>query len=142
VLEFPPDITFLVQAGLFLFVWFALNRVFRRFLDNGERRHERVAGALEEAKKLRDEAAALARDTEQQLAEIRRSAAAAKDEIRRHAEEEEQALLDGARREAAETLTRVRAEIATATAVARASLDGQIAELAELALARLTKVDR
>jgi F-type H+-transporting ATPase subunit b len=132
------DRTFLYQAALFLILWAVLKRlVFDRFLEAVKKRDERTAGALEAARKLRDEAASLESEVEAKLAEVRREAARAREEIRRVAEKEERELVESARHEAAEELGKVRARIATEVATARASLEGETRELAERILKTL-----
>jgi F-type H+-transporting ATPase subunit b len=132
VLEFPPNITAVYQAILLVVLWLVLKRlVFERILENLHKRDEKTAGALAEAKRLRDEAASLRSEYEVAMAEVRRSAARARDEIRRQAESEERGLLETARNEAARSLESYRAKIAEELAAARGELDRQADDLAE-----------
>jgi F-type H+-transporting ATPase subunit b len=120
------------QALLFVVLYFALkNLVFDRFLANIDARHRRTRGALEQATKLREEAARLQSEYEVQLAELRREAAAAGEEIRRHAESEERELLESARQEAARSLTEARRRIAAEVETTRAALGAETAKLVE-----------
>lgn len=130
MLAFPPDQTALYQIALFCVLWVVLKRlVFDRFLESVEARKHRTQGALAEAGKLREEAAQLRTEHEEQLGEVRRQAARAKDEIRRQAEKEERALLDAAREEAGRVLEGLRAQVAREVAEARAALDRETEEL-------------
>ena len=120
------------QALLFVVLYFALkNLVFDRFLANIDARRSRTRGALEQATKLREEAARLQSEYEVQLAELRREAAAAGEEIRRHAESEERELLESARQEAARSLTEARRRIAAEVETTRAALGAETAKLVE-----------
>ncbi|MGH7803042.1 MAG: ATP synthase F0 subunit B, partial [Candidatus Binatia bacterium] len=100
-------------------------------LENLHARDEKTAGALAEAKRLRDEAASLKSEYEVAMSEVRRSAARARDEIRRQAESEERELLESARNEAARALESYRAKIAEELAAARGELDRQADDLAQ-----------
>jgi F-type H+-transporting ATPase subunit b len=125
-----PQIVY--QALLFVALYFALkNLVFDRFLANIDAREQRTRGALEQATKLREEAARLQSEYEAQLAELRRAAAAAGDEIRRHAESEERQLLDSARQEAGRSLTEARRRIAAEAETTRAALGTETAKLVD-----------
>lgn len=136
-MEFTPQ-GILYQAALFVALYFVLKRmVFDRFLENLEARHHRTRGALEEAARLRDEAARLQADYDEQLAEIRHQAAAAKDEIRKEAEAREQELLEAAHGEAARSLAKAREEIDRQIRAARASLENDVTKLSEQVLERL-----
>jgi F-type H+-transporting ATPase subunit b len=120
------------QALLFVVLYVALkNLVFDRFLANIDARHQRTRGALEQATKLRGDAARLSSEYETQLAELRREAAAAGEEIRRRAESEERDLLESARQEAARALTEARRRIATEAEATRAALGAETAKLVE-----------
>ena len=125
-----PQIVY--QALLFVALYFVLkNLVFDRFLANIDARHQRTRGALEQATKLRDEAARLQAEYESQLAELRREAAAAGEEIRRQAESEERELLESAREEAARSLTEARRRITAEAETTRAALNAETAKLVE-----------
>jgi F-type H+-transporting ATPase subunit b len=130
--------TIAYQAALFVALYFLLKRlVFDRFLANLDARHDHTRGALEEAKRLRDEAVRLQADYESQMAEIRRRAAAEREEIRRQAEAEERELVESARQEAARALTEARVKIAAEAEATRSALAGEVARLSEEILASL-----
>jgi F-type H+-transporting ATPase subunit b len=132
VLEFPPNITALYQAILLLVLWVALKRlIFDRTLANLHRRDEKTAGALAEAKRLREEAASLRSEYETAMTEVRRSAARAREDIRKRAEAEERELLETARTEAARALEEFRGKVASELAAARTDLERQADDLAE-----------
>ena len=132
MLEFPPNITAVYQAILLVVLWLVLKRlIFDRTLANLHHRDEKTAGALAEAKRLRDEAASLKGEYETAMAEVRRSAARAREEIRRRAEAEERQLLETARNEAARALDGFRAKVAEELAATRTELEGQADDLAE-----------
>src|SRR5262245_5088653 len=120
------------QVLLFVVLYVALkNLVFDRFLANIDARHQRTRGALEQATKLRAEAARLQSEYEAQLVELRREAAAAGEEIRRRAESEERELMESARREAARSLTEARRRITAEAETTRAALGAETAKLVE-----------
>lgn len=132
MLEFPPDITALYEALLFVALYFVLKSlVFDRFLGAVEKRRERSEGALAEAKRLRDEAAVLRSEQEAALAEVGREAARARDELRQQAAAEERSLIEAAREDAARTLEALRVEVAREIDAARRSLEGEVQALAE-----------
>jgi len=128
------------QVVLFLVLYFVLKSlVFDRFLANLEARHHHTRGALDEAAKLREEAASLAADYESQMAKIRHEAAAAREEIRREGEQAERDLLETARREAAQTLATARARIADEARATKVALEAETEPLAERILDTLLK---
>ena len=128
--------TIVYQAALFVALYFVLKKlVFDRFLANLDARHDRTRGALEAATRLREEAARLQADYEDQMAQIRRRAAAAREETRRQAEQEERELVESARHEVASALAEARAKIAEDTAATRAALAGEVTRLSEEILA-------
>ena len=130
--------TMVYQAVLFVALYFVLKSlVFEPFLAKLDARHQRTRGALEEAAKLRDEAARLQVDYEQQMAAVRREAAAARDEIRRQAEKEEQQIIEAARQAAARALAEARQRIAAEAQATRAALAADTERLSEEILASL-----
>ncbi|HSD09695.1 MAG TPA: ATP synthase F0 subunit B [Candidatus Binatia bacterium] len=136
-MELSPE-TIVYQAALFVALYFVLKKlVFDRFLANLDAREHRTHGALEQATRLREEAARLQADYESQMAEIRRRGAAEREEIRKQAEEEERELVESARQEAARALTEARAKIAAEAEATRAALAGETSRLAEEILANL-----
>lgn len=127
-----PDLSSLYQAILFVALYWALKHlVFDRLLEALGDRHRRTRGGLEEAERLKTEAARLQADYEAKMAEIRHQAASARDEIRRQAEKAEQEIIESARREAAEVLAGLRAKIAQEVRAARASLEGETEKLSQ-----------
>jgi F-type H+-transporting ATPase subunit b len=136
-MELSPE-TILYQAALFVALYFVLKKlVFDRFMANLDAREHRTRGALEEAKRLRDESARLQADYESQMAEIRRRGAAEREEIRKQAEREERELMESARQEAARALTEARAKIAAEAETTRSALAGEAHRLSEEILATL-----
>ncbi len=122
--------TILYQSVLFVALYFVLKQlVFDPFLANLDARRHRTRGALEEANKLRSEAERLRTEYDEQMAAVRREAAAARDEIRRMADKEEAALIEAARIEAAQTLAAARQRIAAEAEAARATLAAETARL-------------
>ncbi len=136
-MEFSLE-TIVYQAALFVALYFVLKKlVFERFLANLDARQDRTRGALEEATRLREEAARLQADYASQMGEIRRRAAAEREESRRQAEEEERKFVESARQEAARALMAARVKIAAEAEATRAALAGEIAPLSEEILASL-----
>jgi F-type H+-transporting ATPase subunit b len=128
--------TIVYQAALFVALYFVLKKlVFDRFLANLDARHDRTRGALEAATRLREEAARLQADYEDQMTQIRRRAAAEREETRRQAEQEERELVESARHEVASALAEARAKIAEDAAATRAALAGEVTRLSEEILA-------
>ena len=128
--------TILYQAVLFVVLYFGLKQlVFEPFLASLEARHRRTRGALEEAAKLREETSRLQGEYEQQMAAIRREAAAAADEIRRQAEKEEHQIIDAARQEAARSIAQARQAVAAQTQTTRAALAAETDRLSAEILA-------
>jgi F0F1-type ATP synthase membrane subunit b/b' len=123
MLEFPPNVTALIQAALFVALWVILKPVFERFLANLSERERRTSGAVAEARRLRDEAASLRTEYEGLLANVKREAVRAKDEIRQQAERDGRDLLDGARRDAERILSEIRSRVAHEVSEARAGLE-------------------
>ncbi len=139
MLEFPPDITFVYQAVLIVALWAILKRLaFDRFQRLGEERHERTAGALEAARRRKEEAGALEAEYAKALADVRRAAAEAREAVRRQAEREERELLDAARAKAAEMLATARERIAEQAAAARSSLEREVDSLSDQILRSLS----
>ncbi|MEA2626139.1 MAG: synthase [Candidatus Binatota bacterium] len=132
MLEFPPDASFIYQIVLILVLWAVLKRVvFDRFLANLQQRDEKTRGALDEAQRLRAEAATLRAEYESALAEFRRRGFEERESLRREAEREERALLETARGEAARQLEAVRQRVRAEVTAARAELGREAEELAE-----------
>jgi F-type H+-transporting ATPase subunit b len=132
VLEFPPNITALYQAILFVALWIVLKRlVWDRFVQNLLMRQRKTQGALEEAKRLREEATRLRSEYESAMVEIHRQAVEAREEIHRQAEKEERQLIDGARGEAAKLLEEARLRIEHEMSSARATLERETDELSQ-----------
>ncbi len=98
-----------------------------RALD--EREHS-IRGALEQARKEREEAEALLAEYRQQVAKAREEATAIVDEGRRDGDAVRARLQEEARREAAEMLERAKREIQLATDAAKAEIFDQTSELA------------
>ena len=122
----------LYQAVLFVALYFVLKGlVFDPFLANLDARRRRTSGATADAAKLREEAARLRAEYEQQMAAIRHEAAAARDEIRRQAEKEEEEIIEGARLEAARSIAEARETIAAQVRAARATLGSETERLSE-----------
>lgn len=132
MLEFPPDITALYQALLFVVLWVVLKRlVFDRFVEALQARHRKTSGALAEASKLREEAGRLRGEYDSLMNQIRSQALQAKEAIRRQAEEEERQLIARAREESKIQLEELRRRLAQEVSAARAALEGEVEELAE-----------
>lgn len=130
VIDIPPNITALYQAALLIALWFVLKRlIFDRLLGNLDRRDERTRGALEEARRLRDEAATLRSEYESSMAEVRREATRIREEIRREAENEERGLIEEARRHAGQTLEEIRTQTDRELQQARKALEAQTEEI-------------
>jgi F-type H+-transporting ATPase subunit b len=136
-MELSPE-TIVYQAALFVALYFVLKKlVFDRFLANLDARQQRTRGALEQATRVREDAARLQADYESQMAEIRRRGAAEREKIRKQAEEEERELVESARQAATRALAEARVKIAAEAEATRAALAGETSRLAEEILASL-----
>lgn len=132
------DHTALYQVAMILALWVILKRlVFDRILENLERRRRATSGALDEARKLRDEAAELKASHEAAVAEFRRQAQIEREALRRQGETEERELVERARTEAGRALEAVREQTRREVEGARAELERDAADLAERAVASL-----
>ena len=129
-MEFSLE-TIVYQAALFVALYFVLKKlVFERFLANLDARQDRTRGALEQATRLREEAARLQADYESQMARAasaRRPRSGKRSAGRRKSEERE--LVESARQEAARALMEARVKIAAEAEATRAALAGEIAPL-------------
>jgi F-type H+-transporting ATPase subunit b len=108
VLSFP-DWTFFFQIALFLFLWSFL----RRFLFDPnfsvlKEREDRGVGALQEASRVKTEAAAIEEQYKSRLAEARSGTTQEVETIYRDAEAQAQNLVASARTEAADVVSQTR----------------------------------
>lgn len=134
MLELPPQLGFYVQIVVFFaFAWILMPLILRPTLDVLARRAEKTSGAQAQAIAMREEVTAMGEAFEKSLTDARRSGATGGDQIRREAEASEQQVLEAARKDALQTLGSIRDEIASETDAARASLQSQSNELAQVA---------
>jgi F-type H+-transporting ATPase subunit b len=128
----------LLQIVHFIIVLFLLNRLlYKPILGVFERRKQRIADGLAEAEKVRVEASAERERLEAQLATERRESQSRLQQAVSASEEAAKRRLDEANAEAADLLTKARAEAEQTRANA---LSGLQSEIADLALAAASKV--
>lgn len=131
MLTFPPDWTFIFQIVLFLILWQCLRRwLFEPHLEVFRNREQRSAGAIQEASRVKTEAATMAEQYAAQLAQTRTGVMQAVDTVYRAAEEQARQLADGARAEAAQALSTMRETLSLEVAAARSDLERRVPEFA------------
>jgi F-type H+-transporting ATPase subunit b len=134
MLEIPPNFTVVAaQIAIFIVLWLVLKRLW--FAPALRLMHERAArsqGAVEEARSIQAEAAALRAEHAAALEEARAEAQRDTQEMLRVAEAEQKRLIAEAREEAQQTLSEARSRIAEETAAARRGLRSAAGELAVL----------
>ena len=119
--EFIPVL--LVPIVLFLGLWMLLKRLwFDPALKIIAAREARSQGAIEAAKRLRDEAERMRAEHEAAIAQAKAEAQREVQEILRQAEAEQRRLIGDANDDAQRTIARVRGEIANEIATARQAL--------------------
>ncbi|MGH8007990.1 MAG: ATP synthase F0 subunit B [Candidatus Binatia bacterium] len=124
MLSFPPDWTFVVQIILFLVLWICLRRLlFEPNLVVLKKREQRGAGALQEASRVKIEAEEMAEQYKTRLAQARAGAMQQVDTVYRAAEEQARHLIEAARTEAAQTVTRMRETLSQELVAARQDLE-------------------
>jgi len=132
------DGTFFIQLGLFtlvsLFLYFALVRPVVRLI---EARRDATDGAKERAGKLGDEAAALKRDVERQILDIRTAASAERARFVEEARRRERETLDQARARSRAAIETARAEMEKSGAEARTVLTREVEAIASAVAARV-----
>jgi F-type H+-transporting ATPase subunit b len=132
MVEIPPDwTTFFTQIAVFLVLWLVLKRFWfepaQRVLKERERRTE---GAMQEARRMREEAEKLRAEHEAALEEARSEAQREVNEILRAAEAEHKRIIAQAAEDAQRTLTEVRARVADEVNIARSTLQNEVHAIA------------
>jgi F-type H+-transporting ATPase subunit b len=134
MLEIPPNFGIVAaQIAIFVVLWLVLKRLW--FAPALRLMHERAArseGAVEEARKIQAEAAALRAEHAAALEQVRAEAQREMQEIVRAAEVEQKRLIEAAREESQQDLSEARSRIAEEVAGARQRLRDAAGELAVL----------
>lgn len=126
------------QIVNFLIVLWILNRLLYRPIQNiFEQRRERIATGLAEAERVREEAASERARLESQLAEERRTSQERLREAVAKSEEAAKRRLEEANAEAERIVGEARREAEQARAQALVGMQGQVADLALLAAAKV-----
>lgn len=126
------------QIVNFLIVLWILNRLLYRPIQNiFEQRRERIAAGLAEAERVREEAASERARLESQLAEERRTSQERLREAVAKSEEAAKRRLEEANAEAERIVGEARREAEQARAQALVGMQGQVADLALLAAAKV-----
>ncbi len=138
MLELPPKLGFYVEIVVFFtFAWILIPLILRPTLQVLARRAAKTSGAQADAIAMRDEVATMGESFEKSLLAARIAGASGGDQIRREAEASERQVLDAARQDALQTLESIRTEIAAETDAARAALQSQSTELAQVAATKI-----
>jgi F-type H+-transporting ATPase subunit b len=126
------DNTIFVQGAIYLLLVVILNPLlFKPWLAAQRRRHDAIEGAIDKAKRLRDDADLLSSEYDTKLAAARDRALDERSRIRRQEETEQAARLAAVRDESAKTLESERARVDDEARKARHALSGRVDELAE-----------
>ena len=132
------DGTFVIQLGVFL-VFFVLfsTLVVKPLIRTYRLRFDRMLGAREAAEEFTARAAAASSTYEAKIDEARKNAVHIRNDLKSAAEEKSRAQLEGVERESARVLESGRATIAEEAESARADVDTQVEEVAQLIAARV-----
>ena len=132
------DGTFFVQGAIFLGLMAVLQPLlFKPWLEARARRHQRIDGAFEAAKDMRDRVALMEGRIEDRLADVRTKAHQLRNAARKEGEAERMTLVSEARRTAESTLSEERARMESQAETARNELSGRVDELADAVTQRL-----
>lgn len=131
MLSFPPDWTFVFQIVLFLVLWACLRRLlFEPNFAVMQQREQRSEGALQAARQVRVEAAAMDEQYKTRLSETRTGTMQQVDMVYREAEEQARSLTDAARSEAAHTVAGMREDLQKEMVAAKQDLEARVPEFA------------
>ena len=132
MLDFPPDITFVIQFVAFFVLFFALNRLlFKPFADVLQRRDERTVGASLTAEGDQQAVRELRAQIDDAMSRARTEAQAQAEVIRREARAEEAASYERAKSAAASRLASIDSAIQSECSAARTSLERDARTLAD-----------
>jgi F-type H+-transporting ATPase subunit b len=132
------DGTFFIQLGIFTVVSVVLYAILvRPVVRLIEARREATEGAKDRAGRVAEEAAALARDVDHQLLDIRAAANAERIRSVEEARRQEREILERARAESRRAIESARAEMERSAATARAGLQREVDALASVVAARV-----
>jgi len=132
MLDFPPDITFVIQFVAFFVLFFALDRLlFKPYTDVLVRRDERTVGASLAAETDQADVRAMRARIADSIGAARAEAQLQAEAIRREARAEEVALYGRAKSDAAARLAQLRTALDDECTAARAALKGDARSLAE-----------
>lgn len=125
------DGTMLIQAGLFLGLYFVLRPLlFKPWIEVLERRHQNIEGALENAEELNRKVAKLEKDSGARLDRAREEALALRSDVRAKSESEQSNILAKAREQASKDLEEARLKARREAADARRVLESEVDTLA------------
>jgi F-type H+-transporting ATPase subunit b len=131
------DATIAIQLGVFLFMLLVLRKLlFQPVVRLIEARQEATEGALEVARALDEEAAALNQKITAELDGVRASAGAERDRMVDEARAREREIVRRARGEAHEMVVKMRAETETVAEETRRQLAGDIEAIAAMIAAK------
>jgi F-type H+-transporting ATPase subunit b len=132
------DGTFFIQLGIFTIIsvglYFALVRPVLRLVDA---RRDATEGAMGRASGVRDEAAAMRRDVDRQILEIRTAASAERVRFIEEARRREREVLDRARTDARKAIESARTEMEKSAVQVRAGLVREVDTMATAVAARV-----
>lgn len=125
------DGTMLIQAGLFLGLYFILRPLlFKPWIEVLERRSQSIEGALQNAEELNRNIAKLEKDSGARLDQAREDALALRSDVRSRSESEQSNLLARAREDAAKELEEARVKARREASDARRALSSEVETIA------------
>lgn len=125
------DGTMLIQAGLFLGLYFVLRPLlFKPWIEVLERRTQSIDGALQSAEELNRKVAILEKDSGARLDKAREDALALRSDVRAKSESEQSDLLARAREDAAKELDEARVKARREATDARRALQSEVESIA------------
>lgn len=133
MLQILPDLTLLIQIGLFLvFIWVMNRLLFRPALGVLEERDQQIAGSREKAAELEARVAEAIASYEARIRETRAEAERERVRLTQEAAQEEARIAAEGREQASQATEKIRAAIASETSIARRELEGQARGFAAL----------
>jgi F-type H+-transporting ATPase subunit b len=133
----PPFIFMLINFGIFLII------LAKTLLPAGQKmsaeRHDQIKNALDEAAKLRDQAAKKLAEYETRIKDVDAEVQKIVDDIRAGAEEDKKRILESAERQAKQMKHDAELRIAAEIEMARAKLSREVAVAASAATEKLLK---
>ncbi len=133
-----PDVTFFVQLINFIIILILLNLILIKPIRNIiKKRKETVSGMVGETESFVDSAEAKLKHYQEALAEAHKAGTQTRNALKDEAASEEKALVEGASKQAQQTIESARADVAQQAKAAMDTLKSQVSQLAEQAASRI-----